>query len=324
MLGTWHSHANGMVRQVAAHPDEFELIGGWDPDPMIAADRCHQWRELLPEYRLFSGPLEVLEAGLDGVLVEGQVDQNLGLARQALEAGLPVLLEKPAGTSYTEYLEVLELARRQGLHLQMAYLFRYMSAIRELLRRVRAGELGQVYSVRGRLPKFGSTYDFFRDQLRNYRGGIFFEMGSHLIDLMVAMLGPPQSVQRGLAHHHRSPGEYVDHGVALLGWDGAWGIAEVPALEVSEDCRRIEVYGTEGIAVLPTLGSGHLKNQAVQALELCDKAGEWTRLELPAATLQIADLREFAACVRGEREPEFSMDHDQEVQRVVLEASDML
>ena len=149
-------------------------------------------------------------------------------------------------------------------------------------------------------------------------------MGSHLVDLMVALLGEPTRIQPLLAHHHPSPGTYVDNGVAVLGWDGAWGIAEVPALEVTEDCRRIEVYGTEGICVIPTLGSGHLKNNAFQRVELCDKAGEWSHLDLPAATLQITDLREFAACVRGEKEPEFSSEHDQAVQKTVLEASGML
>ena len=27
MLGMWHTHADGIVRQVAEHPDEFSLVG---------------------------------------------------------------------------------------------------------------------------------------------------------------------------------------------------------------------------------------------------------------------------------------------------------
>ena len=39
MLGMWHTHANGIVQQVAEHPDEFSLVGFHDPDPQVAAGR---------------------------------------------------------------------------------------------------------------------------------------------------------------------------------------------------------------------------------------------------------------------------------------------
>jgi hypothetical protein len=51
--------------------------------------------------------------------------------------------------------------------------------------------------------------------------------------------------------------------------------------------------------------------------------GHWRRLEFPAATLQIGDLREFAACVRRAKAPDDSLDHDLLVQEMLLEASRM-
>ena len=45
---------------------------------------------------------------------------------------------------------------------------------------------------------------------------------------------------------------------------------------------------------------------------------------LPAATLQISDLREFAAVVAGKKRPDFSMEHDLAVQETLLRASGML
>ena len=32
MLGMWHTHAHGLVRQMAAHPKEFALVGCFDRD----------------------------------------------------------------------------------------------------------------------------------------------------------------------------------------------------------------------------------------------------------------------------------------------------
>src|SRR5262249_38916220 len=157
---------------------------------------------------------------------------------------------------------------------------------------------------RARLPKDLPSYGSYERELGRYRGGIFFEMAGHVIDLMVALLGRPGSVTPFLAHHHTGPGTFVDNGLAVFGFTHAWGLIEVPAREVAPRSRRIEVYGTRGACVIPHLGSGHLANGDVQPIEVY-REGEpdWRRLEPPAATLQIADLREFAACLTGKKVP---------------------
>jgi predicted dehydrogenase len=291
----------------------------------VAADRSRRWREKLPGLRLYDRPEELLRQGLDGVVVEGRVHDNLKWARLALQAGFPVLLEKPAGTSLAEFHELTELAQRKHLRIQMIYLFRYMSATLEMLGRSRRGELGRIYEFRARLPKDLPSYAQYVEELGRYRGGIFFEMAGHLIDMMVAILGRPKSVAPFLAHHHAVEGAFIDSGVAVFEYDRAWGILEVPALEVAPNRRRIEVYGTQGAVTIPHLGSGHLDNKAVQPIEVFKSGGvDWERLDLPAATLQIADLREFAACVARKKEPDYSMEHDLMVEEALLRASKML
>ena len=95
-------------------------------------------------------------------------------------------------------------------------------------------------------------------------------------------------------------------------------------MEVAPHSRRIEVYGTEGALVIPHLGSGHLANKNVQPIEVfrTGNAG-WQPIELPAATLQIADLREFAAVAAGKKLPDFGMEHDLLVQETLLRSSGM-
>ncbi|MCS6849981.1 MAG: Gfo/Idh/MocA family oxidoreductase [Gemmataceae bacterium] len=325
MLGMWHTHADGLVRQVAAHPSEFTLVGFWDPQPQVVAERRQRWQLILPQCHVYDSPEEVLRQPLDGVVVEGRVFENLRLARLALESGRPVLLEKPAGDRWDEYRRLIDLAGKKRLHVQMIYLFRYMSAVVEMLRRGRRGDFGRIYEFRARLPKDLSDYGRLAEELRPYRGGIFFEMAGHVIDMMVTLLGRPKTVTPFLAHHHtQPPATFIDHGVAVFGFDHAWGIIEVPALEVAPHARRIEVYGTEGACVIPHLGSGHLANSAVQPLEIFRRgATQWERLELPAQTLQITDLREFAAVVWGTKKPDYSLEHDQIVQESLLRASGM-
>src|SRR5262249_10979217 len=98
----------------------------------------------------------------------------------------------------------------------------------------------------------------------------------------------------------------------------------VPSLEVAPHSRRIEVYGTEGAFVIPHLGSGHLANKDIQPVEVYHKGqADWQTLELKAETLQIRDLREFAACVAGKKDPEYGLEHDLIVQESLLQASGM-
>jgi predicted dehydrogenase len=326
MLGMWHSHADGIVRQVAAHPDEFRLVGFHDSDSKVVASRRKTWEPLIKDYRLFDRPEELLRQSLDGVVVEGRVHDNLKLARMALESGRPVMLEKPAGDNVDEYRRLIDLAQRKHLRVQMIYLFRYMSAVQEMLARGRKGQLGRIYEFRARLPKSLTEYGRFVEELKPYRGGMFFEMAGHVIDMMVALLGKPKEVKGFLGHHHTEPPpSYMDNGVAVFGFERAWGIIEVPSLEVAPHSRRIEVYGTEGACVIPHLGSGHLPNRNIQPIEVY-QAGqkEWQRLDLPAETLQIRDLREFAATIAGKKEPDFSTEHDLAVQEALLRASGML
>lgn len=325
MLGMWHTHAAGMVRQICEHPDEFALVGLYDRDPTVVAARREQWTSIVPRFRLFDSPQALLAEDLDGVVVEGRVSENVELARLALESGRPVLLEKPAGTDAVQHRGLIELARRKQLHVQMAYLFRYMSAVQEMLSRVRRGELGHVYEFRGRLPKDLRLYESHVEELGEYRGGIFFEMAGHLVDMLVAMLGKPASVTPFMAHHHQhGRQDFIDNGVAVFGCERAWGIVEVPALEIAPRQRRIEVYGTEGAIVIPNLGSGHLANDKVQTIEIYrDGQADWQRIDLPAKVLQIDDLREFAAVVSGRKPPDFGMEHDLAVQDALLKACGM-
>ena len=112
MLGMWHTHADGIVRQVAAHPDEFTLVGFYDPDPAVVARRRSEWGPRVPGFRVFERPEPLVAEPLDGVVVEGRVYENLALAEMALAAGRAVVLYPlfhPAAALYTpSMLEILE------------------------------------------------------------------------------------------------------------------------------------------------------------------------------------------------------------------------
>lgn len=324
MMGLSHVHAEPMVSVLARHPDEFRLVAYWDPNDEVAADRGRHWSDSLAGARRFGSKEELFRQPIDAVIVEGQVEANLETAKDAIAAGFPVLLEKPAGTRYADFEQLVDQAARRGLRLQMLYLFRYLSAVRRLIEMVERGELGRIYHFRGRLPKERANYKTYAAELGQFAGGIFFEMAGHLIDLAIRLLGPPRQIHSWMAHHHPVPGTFVDNGLAVLEFPRAFASIEVPALEAVPHLRRIEVLGEAGGCIIPNLGSGHLANQPTQAIQTF-RAGDrdWCREELPAAELRLADLREFAATLAGAKHPDYSSEHDLRVQETLLRASGM-
>jgi predicted dehydrogenase len=326
MLGMWHTHADGIVRQVAAHPKEFTLVGFYDREADVIAARRKAWEPRLGKLNVFDKPETLVREKIDGVVVEGRVHDNLRLARIAVEQSKPVLLEKPAGDDMDEFRRLIDQAQKKHIHVQMIYLFRYMSAVQEMLQRVRKKELGNIYHFRARLPKDLPSYKRYVEELGRYKGGMFFEMAGHVIDMMIAMMGTPRRVTPFLAHHHREgPAGFIDNGVAVFEYPNAWATIEVPTLEIAPHSRRLEVFGTEGAIVIPHLGSGHLANRNVQPIEVYRRGEkEWQTLSPTAATLQVADLREFASVTAGKKRPDFSAEHDLAVQETLLRASGML
>lgn len=311
MLGMWHVHAAGLVRQIGLHPREFQLVAGYDTDPAVMSSRRTEWSSLVPEFRCVTSPDELLSLDLDGVLVEGRVEENVGLARLAVDRGLPVLLEKPAGVDFAAFRSLHDLAVTRGIHVQMAYLFRAMPAVQAMLALARSGRLGELYRFHARLPKERSLYDEFVRDLGGLPGGMFFEMAGHLVDFLVTVAGAPEAIHPVLRHHHVGPGGFVDNAVVVLECGRLLATLEVTALEVVPGMRRIELFGSRGGVIIPHLGSGHLGNFPKQPYELyLAETGRWERFEPDAVPLQIADLREFRAVVLQGKLPDYPAAHD--------------
>jgi len=134
----------GSCVKSAAHPNEFTLVGGYDPDRGVAAERANAGCRACPSCAFSTSPTTCcgnrsMACGGRGALREP--------APGAAGAGerRPVLLEsRPAPTSTTSR-RLIDLAQRRHLHVQMLYLFRYMAAVQELLQRARKQEFGRVY-----------------------------------------------------------------------------------------------------------------------------------------------------------------------------------
>ena len=84
--------------------------------------------------------------------------------------------------------------------------------------------------------------------------------------------------------------------------------------------RRIEVHGTKGMVLHEPLGSNQLRVFLQEGTEEYD-AGEWHDVEIEVEPEYPTLLRELAACIRGDKEPNFTLEHDRAVQRTLFRGS---
>ena len=83
--------------------------------------------------------------GIDGVLIAAPSDNHLALVRRIAAAGLPILCEKPCGTTASQAQEAARITRAAGVPLQIAYWRRFVPALRRLRQRIVDGAFGGIY-----------------------------------------------------------------------------------------------------------------------------------------------------------------------------------
>ena len=91
---------------------------------------------------------EVIEhPGIDAVVIATPVVTHFELARMALAAGKSVLVEKPLSLRVEDATELVELADRKGLTLQVDHVFVYSPAVKQIKGIVDSGRLGRLFFI---------------------------------------------------------------------------------------------------------------------------------------------------------------------------------
>ena len=136
------------------------------------------------------GSLEdLLDAGVDGVVIATPSAQHAEQALAALERGRPVFCQKPLGRTAAEARAVVEAAREADLLLGVDLSYRHVEGMRLIRELVEAGELGDVFAAELVFHNaYGPDKPWFYDaQLSG--GGCVIDLGIHLIDLALWTLG---------------------------------------------------------------------------------------------------------------------------------------
>ncbi len=301
-----------------ATSSDYEVVGIVEPDAELRAEaKSHAaYRDLpwMSEEQLLNVP------GLQVVLVETQVRDLLDTAARCIAAGLHVHLDKPAGQSWPQYQQILAQAARQKLVVQMGYMYRYNPAVVLLRDFLKKGWLGDVFEVHTVMSKVVAPDS--RQRLAEYPGGMMFELGCHILDLVIGILGAPQQVAPFAQHVSPQQDQLRDNMLAVLTYPGAIATIKSSALEVEGFARRhLVVCGSEGTFHIQPLDNPSAQIALSQAR--ATYTAHYQDVPFPKFTRYVADAADMARIIRGEKEADFSYDHDLTVQRTLLMASQL-
>ena len=180
------------------------------------------------------------------VVATGNAD-HVPAAQAALDAGLHVVVDKPLAGTADEARSLIDLAARRNRQLHVFQNRRWDSDVLTVQRLVADGVLGRVHRLESRferwrpVPQGGWREEGAPDQLP----GLLYDLGAHLVDQALLLLGPARSVYAVARSVRRPDGPDDDTQVVLGHTSGAVSVLWASAVSAFTP-PRMRVLGTTG------------------------------------------------------------------------------
>ena len=323
--GTKHGHAAGKLSALQRNPD-VEFVGVYEPDS--ARRRALQRDSRYQGVHWFSDAHEMLnDSSIVAVASEGRNDESLPQTEEIVRAGKHVWYDKPAGDEWARWQRVVEMAREKELLIQMGYMFRYHEGFRRIAAWARSGLLGDIFAIRAHMST--NLTEEARRIIATHRGGIFYDLAGHMLDQIMWLLGRPIKVSRYLRHDDRMVPGFSDNTLVVFEWEEAMAYVDIAAMESRPMARRFEVYGKRGSAILePFEPAGKvrlcLSEPAPDASDFSEGEQFVTVRTQSRQDLYDLELQSFVDTIRGNSEPDRSLEHELLVQETLLRGTGAL
>jgi predicted dehydrogenase len=292
LVGAAHIHTPGFIKKLAARED-IATAAVWDHDGERAARRAAE---------LGAPVAESLEAiwqnpEIRAVVVCTETDRHQAIVTAGAEAGKHLFVEKPLGMGSRDSYPMAAAIEKAGVLFQTGYFMRGSPVLRFVKDRIVAGAFGKVTRIRMSNCHSGSLGGWFDTEWRwmadPQQAGVggFGDLGTHVLDIMLDMMGPVERVTAEIAVATGRYGECDEYGEGLLKFaGGAIGSLAAGWVDIANPVTLI-VSGTEGHAHVV---NGQLFLQS-KHMEGADGKAPWT--DLPEAWPHAFDL--FLGAVVG-------------------------
>lgn len=318
--GTKHGHAQGVLKVMLDHP-EVEVVAIYEPDSKRRAqvEKSDVWNQV----KFVDSPSEFLDdPSVVCVSSEGTNKESLGFTEEIVAAGKHVFYDKPAGDDFQRFERVVEQARAQGTMIQMGYMFRKHDGFERIANWARSGFLGHVFQVRAHMStnvpeKNPEGTQTGREGYAHFKGGIMYDLGGHMLDQVVWLLGRPNRVTHFFQNAASETPSVMDNTLGVLEYGNAIATVDIAAMEARPMARRFEVYGTKGTAIMEPFEPA----ETIQ-LTLEEDQGEYKKginvVQIEDRARYVDTFAELVRNIKGESEPLRTLDHELLVQETLM------
>lgn len=216
------------------------------------AERTIQARDAHPGARLFGSIDEALTHPFDLVVIATANVTHVPYSLQALASGASVVVDKPVAATAQEVQALAAAARDRGLLVIPFQNRRWDSDFLTVQRIVDSGVLGMVHRFESRfdrmrvVPKPGWRGSADPADL----GGMLYDLGSHLVDQALVLMGPIVSVCATVRSVR--PTDPTDDDVVLLITHDSGGVSVLSASQIAAFADpRMTILGTHGGLRIP-------------------------------------------------------------------------
>jgi len=280
---------------IAATPDlELAAVVTRDPERRAKLGASHPRASALDT----AEELWARAADLDLAVVATPNKSHVPLARAALQAGLPVVVDKPFAPTSAAARELVAEARARGLLCTVFQNRRWDGDFLTLRRLLDAGALGAVRRFESRFERWTPVARAaWKERAEpEEAGGLLFDLGAHLVDQALQLFGPVATVYAEL--DRRRPGAAVDDdtfvalrhasGVRSHLWMSKVAAQRGPRFRVQGDRAAFTKFGLDPQE--PALAAGGVPGSPGWGE---DPPELWGRLGLEGATQEV---RSEAGC----------------------------
>jgi predicted dehydrogenase len=254
----------GPVHRIAAELDgKVELVAGAFSQSAERSQEAGKAFHIDPT-RAYANYAQMIEAeckrpdGIDFVAIVTPNHLHLPVAMAALEAGIPVMSDKPATATYDEALKLEAAVKKAGLPYGLTHTYAGYQMVREARAMCAAGKLGEIRKVaveyfQGWLSRPIETSghkqaEWRSDPARNGPGGAIGDIGTHAFHLLEYVSGM-EVTEINATLRSVVPGRKLDDDCNAFvrmnnGAGGTLACSQVAAGEMNELLLRI--YGEEG------------------------------------------------------------------------------
>ncbi|PFH83644.1 oxidoreductase [Bacillus sp. AFS088145] len=218
--------------------EEFELT-------KVVSSKKEDIQRDLGDIDVVSSLDEVLKDELiDLVVITTPSGMHYEMAKQSLEAGKHVILEKPMVVETWEAEELIKIAEEKNRVLSVYHNRRWDNDFLTVKKLINEGVLGEINT-------YQVHFDRYRPEVRNrWRekqgpgSGMLYDLGSHLIDQALSLFGQPQFISADV-FAQRENAETDDYFHIILGFDKLRVILHSGSI-IPSNGPRFQVHGNKG------------------------------------------------------------------------------